>query len=249
MALQKVFTQTYAQQLKNTISPADYLNDTFLYDESQVKTLMSVRHPEGLAEYMIEHADNDLECAIALYESYSNITPVFAQEDRLWAYLGHVDLYTYLKKRWPIPTDESKQLSHINAHWFRGDHSLIRTSLMGLWWAVYCTVDEDREDKYELTRILFSNYSFRTTFFGATQLFWYRDATKGILDFLVDNPEITKQGFENRALFISKYFNQLGGIKELSALDREDFYKECVRIKPRILAIKARGDVQNRTAI
>ena len=249
MALQKVFTQSYTEQLRSHISPENYKGEAFAYDSSQVKTLVSVHHPDGLSEYMEEHFDNDFECAVALYESYSKISPVFAQEERLWTYLSHVELFAYLKKRWPIPADESKQVSYINAHWFRGNSGMIRSSLMGLWWAVFCTIDEEREDKYELTRVLFSNYSFRTVFFGSTQLFWYRNATRGILSFLVDNPEIVNQNFENRALFIAKYFNQLGGIKELASLDKDYFYNECVRIKPRILAVKLREDVQNKNAL
>ena len=248
MALQKVFTQTYTELLRNSISVAEYIEDSFAYDASQVKSLMSVHQPEHLADYMVEHAHNDFECAVALYESYKNISPVFAQEERLWTYLSHVDLFPYLKKRWPIPQDESKRLSHISAHWFRSS-AIIRSSLMGLWWAVYCTIDENREDKYELTRVLFSNYSFRTTFFGSTQLFWYKDATKGILHFLADNPEIINHYFENRSLYISKYFNQLGGIKKLSAMNEDYFYNECTRIKPRILAVKVREDVQNKNAL
>lgn len=247
MALQKVFTQSYTELLKNSISPGEYLGDSFNFDDSQVKRLVKVIHPESLADYMTEHADKDFECAVALYEAYSSISPVFAQEERLWTYLSHVDLFPYLKKRWPIPEDEAKQIPHIAAHWFRST-AIIRTSLMGLWWAVYSTIDEEREDKYEFTRVLFSNYSFRTTFFGSTQLFWYREATKGILHFLVDNPEITLHNFENRSLYITKYFNQLGGIKKLSTLDKSYFYNECSRIKPRILAIKTRGDVQNKNA-
>ena len=249
MALQKVFTQAYTEELRTHIDPSNYLGDEFTYDTSQVKTLMHVRHPEPLAEYMVEHADSDFECAVALYEAYKGISPVFAQEERLWVYLSHVDLFAYLKKRWQLPQDETKQSNYIRDHWFKGINGIIRSSLMGLWWAVYCTIDDEREDKYELTHILFSNYSFRTVFFGSTELFWYRDATRGILEFLVDNPEIVKQNFENRSLFISKYFNQLGGIKQLASLNKEYFYNECERIKDRILAVKTREDVQNRNAM
>lgn len=249
MALQKIFTQSYAEQLRTHIIPDNYRGDTFAFDGNQVKYLMNVRYPEGLAKYMEEHVGNDFECAIALYDAYKGITPVFAQEERLWVYLSHADLYPYLRKRWQLPQDETKWPNYIRDHWFKGVNGMIRSSLMGLWWAVYCTIDEEREDKYELTRVLFSNYSFRTMFFGSTALFWYREATKGILAFLVDNPDITKQNFENRSLFISKYFNQLGGVKQLAACDKDFFYNECERIKPRILAVKQREDVQNKNAL
>lgn len=249
MALQKVFTQAYTEELRTHIDPQNYKGDAFIYDNSQVKTLMRVRHDDGLAKFMVDHAESDFDCAIALFEAFKGISPVFAQEERLWVYLSHVDLYPYLKKRWPLPEKDDKQFNHVRDHWFRGANSMIRGSLVGLWWAVYCTVDYDREDQYELTRILFSNYSFRTTFFGSTELFWYKEATKGILEFLVDNPEIVNQNFENRCLFITKYFNQLGGTKQLASLDKEYFYKECERIKPRILIVKSREDVQNRNAM
>ena len=248
MALQKVFTQTYCEELRTHIDPASYQGDEFNYDPAQVRTLMRVRHPWGLAEYMMEHADSDFDCAVALFEAYRDISPVLAQEERLWVYLSHVDLFGYLKKRWPIPDEEEKQFNHIRNHWFKAN-SMIRGALMGLWWAVYCTIDEARDDKYELTRVLFSNYSFRTTFFGSTELFWYRGYTKGVLEFLVDNPEIVSQSFENRSLFITKYFNQLGGIKQLASLEKDYFYQECGRIKPRILAVKSREDVQNKDAL
>lgn len=244
MALQKVFTQSYTELLRNTISPEKYMGDSFAYDTTQVKQLMSVRHPENLADYMVEHVDSDYECAVALYEAYSNITPVFAQEDRLWTYLGHADLFLYLKKRWPIPEDTTRQYSHISDHWFRSS-AIIRNSLMGFWWAVYCTIDEEREDKYELTKVLFSNYSFRTHYFGASETFWHREATKGILHFIADNPDVAN---EHRLQFISKYFIQLGDIKSLASLDEDYFYKECIRIKPHILAKKSRRDVQNQKA-
>lgn len=249
MALQKVFTQAYTEELRTHIDPAKYLGEKFTYDTSQVKILMRVRHPEHLADYMVEHADNDFECAVALYEAYKDISPVFAQEDRLWVYLSHVELFGYLKKRWQIPEKEEKRFNHVRDHWFKGANAMIRGALMGLWWSVYCTINEDKEDKYELTRILFYNYSFRTTFFGSTELFWYRNATRGILEFLSDNPEIIKNNFENRGLFISKYFNQVGGVKQLASLDKDYFYKECERMKSCILAIKSREDVQNRNVM
>lgn len=252
MALQKVFIKSYADELRTHIDPVNYYGEEFEYDKTKVKFLSRIPHPQNLASYMEEHADNDCECAIALYEAYKDISPVFAQEERLWVYLSHVELFTYLKKRWSIK-DEKDQLNFIRNHWFRSKNGLMRSSLMGLWWAVYCTIDENGEkngeDKYRLTRILFSNYSFRTTFFGASELFWYRDATRGILRFLVDNPEIIKNNFENRSQFITKYFNQLGGIKQLSALDEDYYYNECVRIKGKILAIRLREDIQNKNAL
>jgi len=249
MSLQKVFTQAYTEELRTHIDPANYQGEEFAYDESQVKTLMRVRHPEHLADFMVEHADNDFDCAIALYEAYKDISPVFAQEDRLWVYLSHVELYAYIKKRWPLPQDETKQPNHIRDHWFRGIYSNMRSALSGLWWAVRGTIIEDAEDPYALTKILFSNYSFRTTFFGATELFRYKEAAIGILQFIKENPEIMTNNMENRVRYISRYFNQLGGVKQLTSLSSYDFLNECYKRKDDILNATKREDVQNQNIL
>lgn len=244
MALQKVFTQAYTEELRTHIDPSNYLGDEFTYDTSQVKTLMHVSHPESLAEYMVEHVDSDFECAVALYEAYKGISPVFAQEERLWVYLSHVDLYPYLKKRWPLPEDETKLPNYIRDHWFKAPYSVVRSALMGMWWSVYLSLDPDREDPYELTRILFSNYSLRVVYFGASRLFQYREAALGILQFFKENPEIM-DFMEARVRAISRYFSLLGGVKHLYFMDRNYFLNECNHIKPGLLTIFTREQVEN----
>lgn len=67
----------------------------------------------------------------------------------------------------------------------------------------------------------------------------------GILDFLEENQDIMEESFEHRGFFIAKYFNRLGGTKQISFLPREFFKKELESIKGTILAIKSRNDVSN----
>lgn len=249
MALQPVFKKGYIEYLKTHIQVTDYLQETFPVDRSQVVRLYGVPQPEDLASRVVPTREGDITTAIAIYEAYSGLSPLMAQQDDLWVYLSHVDLFSYLKNRWPIvlsngETSESVR-NFIVAHWFRSPNGIIRSALMGLWWAVYCSVDETREDKYELTRVLFHNYSFRNNYYGASQLFRHREATFGILSFLKDNPDVFGTSSETRGEFITKYFNQLGGVKQLASLDRSFFRHECERIKPRIMEITEREHVQN----
>ena len=249
MALQKVFKKGYMDYLKNNIKIADYMQDIFPVDESQVVRLYGVTQPLDLSSRVVPTREGDITTAIAIYEAYSGLAPLMAQQDDLWVYLSHTDLFSYLKNRWPIvvgngATQESVR-NFITAHWFRNPNGIIRCALMGLWWAVYCSVDESREDKYELTRILFLNYSFRNNYYGASLLFRHREATLGILGFLKDNPEVFAENSETRGEFLTKYFNQLGGAKQLASLDRSFFRAECERIKPKLLVVTERGHVQN----
>lgn len=246
MALQPVFKKGYIEYLKTHIEPSLYLGNAFEYDRKQVVRLYGINHPEDLLERLDPSPDGDLQSAIAIYEAYKGITPLFAQQDDLWVYLTHVDLFEYVKNRWPIKEDASKevQINFISDHWFKSTNA-IRTTFKGFWWSVYCSIDESSLDKYHLTKVLFYNYTFRTRSFGASELFRYREAVVGILGFLDSNPDILFNNFENRGQFISKYFNQLGGVKQLASLGRSFFRAECERIKPKLLEVTDRENVQN----
>ena len=249
MALQPVFKKGYIEYLKTHIQVTDYLQEAFPVDRSQVVPLYGVPRPEGLADRVVPTRAGDFTTAVAIYEAYPNISPLFAQQDTLWVSLSHTELFDYLKRRWPILSKErdteEKQISFINDHWFTGTHGIIRSALMGLWWAVFCSVDPNRENPYELTEVLFSNYSFRVTYFGAALIFRHREATLGVLGFLKDNPDVFATNSETRGEFITRYFNQLGGVKQLASLSRDFFRNECERIKPKIMAVTQREHVQN----
>ena len=122
MALQKVFKPDYIQHLRNDINIEDYLGDRFPFDDSQVRYLSLIRAPENLMSCLDSSTGGDLKTAIAIYEAYSQLTPIFAQKDDLWIYLTHVDLFQYVKERWPIGPvmdtgDEVKIKNHIINHW------------------------------------------------------------------------------------------------------------------------------------
>lgn len=68
----------------------------------------------------------------------------------------------------------------------------------------------------------------------------------GVLEFLIENPEIFQNAFDARGQYISRYFNLLGGTKPLAFMDKSYFKSVLKEIKPRLLAIKSIQDVQNK---
>ena len=234
MALQKVFREAYVEALRSNIDPAKYAGESFDYEESQVHYMANVHQPENLDE---------LKSAIALYEEYKELTPLAASKNDLWAYLAHVDLFSYMQKRFPAVLDGTADEKYIRDHWFRSAKGPIRSSLAGLWWSVYLTVDETREDKYELTKILFHNDNIRTHYFGISTIFRHREAMIGILEFLVENPDISKVHFNSRCIYIAQYFNRLGAVKQLAYLDREFFKNELEKKKSVLLKVTSKAQV------
>lgn len=241
MALQKVFKEAYVEALRSSIDPDNYAGETFVFDETQVRYMANVHHPEGLQEKM--NPDNLLESAIALYEAYPDLTPLSASKMELWAYLSHVDLFEYMQKRFPAVKDGTADEKYIKEHWFRSSQGTIRSSLAGLWWSVYCSVDETRKDKYELTKVLFQQDSIRTHYFGNSITFRHREAIIGILEFLVENPDVSRVHFNSRCIYIAQYFNRLGAIKQLAYMDRQFFKEELMKKKPVLLTVTSKAQV------
>lgn len=243
--LQRTFSDSYVTNLKNDVktgvSIEKYSADEFDIDTTKLKYVANVYTPTDLLENMMA-SQNDFEAAVILYEAYKDIPLVLASNEAFWTYLCHTELFEYCKKRYPVD-DAKNKTSHILDHWFFGN-GYNRNTLAQLWWGVQETFDEKCIDNpYHLTEIFFKNYSFRVIWF--TKMLRTKQGLLGILDFLEENQDIMEESFEHRGFFIAKYFNRLGGTKQISFLPREFFKKELESIKGTILAIKSRNDVSN----
>ena len=261
MELQRIFTPEYVNVLTNDIKVENYVGESIKYDDSQVRRLKGVEKPERLEEKML-NAPSKFDAAIILYESFKDITPTLAANSVLWVYLSHVDLANYVRREWPdlekYESDNKKsgvkkgqtssdddRKKYIRDHWLISQNGLMRTSLMNLWWSVYLTVDESLGDehKYDLTKIFFSNDGLRTRRLGTGHLGRNKEALKGILSFMKDNPQIFDSGIENRMIWITRHFNLIGGTKPLSNLPHTFFYKELVKYKSHLESISKREQV------
>lgn len=234
MENQRIFKEKYVQELRNNIQVDLYKLDEFVYESEQVLHLPSVPKPVGLLNKL--NPADDYNSAIAIYEAYSTLEPIQASDIRLWTYLTHVDLYPYMIDRWnklQSPTlQNSKQ--YILDHWFINSptqSALLRNAISGLWWAVYLSVDSDRENKYELTQILFRQLDFPTRTLGAYKLGRHKEAVIGILEYINENQSLFKTEFEKKTRFITKYLNRIGGVKPLSYYDRTFFKIELKKIE------------------
>lgn len=222
-----------------------YGNSTFEIDQTQVKRLANVYAPEGLAEKLTEIWENDFASAVAIYEAYKNISPLLASNEAFWAYLTHTDLFSYTQKRWPKVKEKECSSDYILDHWFLGVNGLLRNAVASMWWSVHNTIDETRENKYELTEVLFKNYTLRIVAFGSTLLIRHREAMIGIMSFLADNPDVTNNALEYRGQFITKYFNRIGAVKQLAFLKRDYFYATCEHMKDKILSVTSRKQLSD----
>lgn len=166
----------------------------------------------------------DFECAKVLYENL-RLSPAQAANADFWNYLHHFDMYKYIHRRWK---NQGVMHTHIKRHWLMNLTSqkhLINFPLSTLWWSIHLTVDESREEKYELSKVYFSNNRFRTVSLGGMSFVRHKEALLSVLKFMkIHKKELTKNiTYTELGDEISKFINLLGGTKPLSFFDRDWF--------------------------
>lgn len=214
----------------------------FEFGPNELIELKDFSIPDNLCEMMLKKG-NDYEAAIYLHEQLG-FSPLLAADEQVWAYLTHGPLLEYVKKRWPITDaeDDIKKVNHILDHWFINTHSrMMRNALASLWWSVEISIlhDENEEDPYRLTRVLFKNYTLRVV--TLVQVLRSRNVLRGILEWFYKNDQ---EAMEVRGAFIAKYLNQIASIKQLTVLSWEEIVLLIDDVKDVIEGINQRGDYQ-----
>ena len=241
MEKQQIFKEKYLLKLKEEVNADNYKSSEFVYDKKQTLMLPTINKPDGLLKRL--NHENDFETAVEVFEAFKNLEPIQASDERLWAYLSHVDLYPYMIKRWSdVYTGNAiKPDNYIRDHWFLEStiqSNLLRHAISGLWWAVYLSVDEKRgEKKYELTKILFRQLDFPTRTLGTYKLGRHKEAVIGILEFIQENELLFKKNYEDRVRFITKHLNLIGGVKPLAYYERSFFKAELQKVSTNISSI------------
>lgn len=239
MTKQQIFKEKYVQKLRNELKVEWYKNNEFIFDKKEIMMLPNIEKPQGLIEKLLQNIEDDCTNAIFIYEAFPSLEPIQASDERFWVYLSHVDLYPYMIKRWDaVYNNTAKEGNdYILDHWFlvsSAHGNLLRHALAGLWWSVHLSIDDTKDDKYELTKILFRQLDFPTRTLGAYKLGRHKEAVIGILEFINENEELFKSKFEDKSRFITKYLNSLGGVKPIVYYDRLFFKDELKKIKGKL---------------
>lgn len=240
MAKQPIFREKYVSKLKSDLNIEFYKSNEFVFDKKQILTLPNIEHTEDLAEKLLQNINDDCGNAIIIYEAFQMLEPIQASDERLWSFLSHVDLYSYMVKRWNAVRDDTANVGkqYILDHWFLNSSAqgnLMRHAISGLWWSVYLSIDKNRADKYELTRILFKNQTFRTRTFGNYRLVRHKEAAIGLLEFCLENESLFSN-FEKEHQVLTEHLNKIGGVKPISYYDRNFFKSELQKVLTAISA-------------
>lgn len=223
MELQRTFSKEYTSLIKQSLK--DGRIDRYMAEAFPVEDPNScIYRLQGVAHNYVEldPDKSDFENAIAFYEANKDVPPFIAAEEAFWAYLTHIDYFDFVKKRWLINSETSKE-TILKRFFYSGSN--MDNTLSRLWWATYLTVDEESDDKYRYTRVLLQDgNSDLLQNLSKSKLFRHKEAVIGILKFFSEYEN--RNDFSNVNRYIIQRFNRIGGVRQLVYMDRDYFYNE-----------------------
>jgi hypothetical protein len=196
-----------------------------------IKTNMEFRQPVTLHvpapdSSVATRSENDFDNAVILHQSLPNLNRLQAQDHRLWVRFSHVELWEYMRRRWPIEGyDNDKRKGRILERYFVSNSSsraLMRQGISRLWWGAFLTYDESRTDPYELTRVLFSKLDIAQTFLERS-LGRAPKILHSVLQYILDNQDsLDGNTGRDKIRNCAKYLNQVGGITLLDCYNQPE---------------------------
>ena len=186
---------------------------------------------------------HDLENCIRLHKAFPSLSPLQARDSRLWTRLTHVELWNYMRARWPVERylpDREKAQRYILSHYFVAQNqsrALLRNGAAGLWWTAKMTYDPGRENPYDLTAVLLSSLDIAKNLFERN-LGRIRSLTRAVLDYLLRNKgECLDNGDASRRLVrrLSKALNLHGGVCILDCMKAQEIVAFLEQEKTRVL--------------
>lgn len=214
----KVCIEKYLNKYKNDAS-SDWVMDVCgenPFQNTKYKDIPQIEFdtsaPKG------KEFETEFENVKRVYSTLSFLSDSNASEERLWAALCLGIGYKYVQYRWKTDT-----VTNIAQHFFfeNGNRrSLTRNALSRLWWIGRLTYDKDRDDPYELTKLVCAHSDHVMHFIE-------RNTSNNIhilRPFLEAIIEAQEEGYDlntDDAGELSKYLNLLGGMYILDFMPEE----------------------------
>ena len=169
---------------------------------------------------------DDCQSSVAIFKQLMNLDKVQANDKRLWVCLTHTRFYNYTKQRWNIDA-ESSEGTIISRFHFEGAgiEARMRNAISRLWWAAKITYDETRDNKFELTELLWEKQDVYTAIVERS-FATYPTIVHGFLEFYKQN----KQLKEDELRIILRGLNAIGGVKILPMLTKQEVIQEIKRM-------------------
>ena len=208
----------------------------FFDPDEDIRNLLSVQCDFGLLEKLepTSGGENDEKNALLVYQSFPDLTPYKACDERIWAYLTHGPCFSYTQKRWLYNNrDKSKtvRIKLVQRHFFArgGVRGLQRNNaISNLWWSAHIARKCGEENFEKTLKVLLHQTDFRKTIVERPSTSRNAKVLSVIMKVLTgvyDNGDLDffrRRGGRGAYLEFARFINRHGGTRFLDALSEKD---------------------------
>jgi hypothetical protein len=179
---------------------------------------------------------HDFENAKFIFEAFEGLTPIDANDERLWVRLTHEHCHKYMVERW-MKGKEERTLKNIIERFFlngSGQQTRVRNGIARLWWIAYLTVqqsEQDEDEKWKYTKVICESQDFITSILERT-MGTYPNVRFGVLEFYMENKEAFENAKSKKIQQILRDLNNHGGVTLLPLLSKEEVKSICAKLMP-----------------
>lgn len=201
-----------------------------------VEKKITIEDFELIENIKVNDKDIDFKNSITLYEHLKDIPRFILSSENFWLWLYLEKFYNVVRDFMPITSSSTFKDHYLFSGGIR--RGIFFGVLSRMFYRVALTVDETKEDKYELTRWVidnperFRNLSWRSY---SSESHLVRGAVRGEKRFVDEYGEYTKLYQE-----VAKQISLFGSVKLLDSISEEDI--ENMVYKCMVEMIKAEGE-------
>lgn len=159
-----------------------------------------------------------------IYDSLRELTPAQASKESLWFSLANTFYLDYTLKL--LSSNDRTKVK--NALFIKVKREQLIQCISKYWWLGYLLCDEESDSPYELMEFFCSQSTMgKVISFFSSKLTSNKQITLGIVQGIKDRKDVIKNLWASYA-FINEHFNNIGGVKILDLLTREEIYYETI---------------------
>ncbi len=209
----------------------------FFHPDEDVRILSSVQYDPNPLKRLSSSVggEYDIENARLVYQSFPDLTPYKACDERIWVYLTHGPCFAYTQKRWldgKKSWNEDRKVKLIQRHFFvrGGVRGWQRNNAIShLWWSAHIASKCNDLDFEKALEILLHQTDLRKSIVerpSISQSAKVFSAIMKVLENIYDEGEKDffqrKSGRKAPYLEFTRFINRHGGTRFLDALSEKD---------------------------
>jgi hypothetical protein len=174
--------------------------------------------------------ESEVKNALLVWESFKQLTPGMACENRIWTRITHLEGLKYSRQRWLISDSDETIIKSVKDHFFADTRTKWRddNAISRLWWVAYVANLALPGNQKQALQLILSKADIRSNFIERPRISSRPKIAAGILRAMIANSWIIDKEVSYRTFM--KELNKYGGgllFESWSDTDIDSFMTQC----------------------